>query len=157
VQLIGTSQQTKGNAKFFVQGLGVISDDFKTATFCGPVRSEGADDDMPAVPHRASHLANVGETVGCHCEKVKDSPVVPYVVCRGFKLDFGDVGGEPVHEFRRFAQPFLVRIDGSLRDVEDRDVLISTREKIIDQGGFTAANIDDGSRATRSRLSYECE
>jgi hypothetical protein len=33
--------------------------------------------------------------------------------------------------------------------------LVSTGKKVIDQCGFTAADIDDGSRATSNRLFYK--
>jgi hypothetical protein len=44
-----------------------------------------------------------------------------------------------------------------LRNIEDVDGLVSTGEKVIDQGGFTAADVDDRGGATNSRLLYQGE
>jgi hypothetical protein len=44
-----------------------------------------------------------------------------------------------------------------LRNIEDSDALVSAGQKVIDQCGFTAADVYDGSRATSSPLFYERE
>src|SRR5580704_2067658 len=49
-------------------------------------------------------------------------------------------------------ESFPIRIDGSLGNVEDSDVLVFTGEKVIDRRGFTAADINDRCRASRGRL-----
>jgi hypothetical protein len=59
--------------------------------------------------------------------------------------------------FRGFTQSFLVCIDGGLRNIENGDVLVSAGEEVIDQCGFTTADINDGYRASRSRLFYKPE
>ena len=74
---------------------------------------------------------------------MKYSPVVPQIVFRGLKFYFRDVGSDPVHELGCLAQPFPVRINGSLGDIEDRDVLISTGKKVINQRGLTSTDIND--------------
>jgi hypothetical protein len=62
--------------------------------------------------------------------------------------------GQIEHAFDLGQRPesFPVRIDGTLGNVEDSDVLEFTGEKVIDQRGFTAADIHDRCRASRSRL-----
>jgi hypothetical protein len=41
-------------------------------------------------------------------------------------------------------QPLLGNIDCGLRDIEDGDVRIAPGQQVIDERGFSAANIDDG-------------
>jgi hypothetical protein len=88
---------------------------------------------------------------------MKDGAVVPHVVCARWQFRPGDIGSKPMNTLRRFPESFAACVNGGLRNVEDGDVFVSAGEEIVDQGGFTAANIEDGRRATRSCLFYERE
>ena len=88
---------------------------------------------------------------------MKDGAVVPHIVSRGLQFDLSDIGDEPMDMLRGCPQSFPVRVDGGLRNIEDGDALVSAGEKVIDQCGFTTADINDGRRASRSRLFYECK
>jgi hypothetical protein len=44
-----------------------------------------------------------------------------------------------------------------LRNIEDSNVPVSAGEKVIDQCGFTTADVYDRSRASRRRLLYQRE
>jgi len=107
--------------------------------------------------HGVDDLTDIRVTVARRGKEMKDSSVVPYIVSRGIQVHFSDVCDEPMYAVGGFAQSFPVRIDGRLRNIEDGDVLVSAGEKVIDQRGFTAANINDRSRPTRSRLLYQGE
>src|SRR5215472_11900035 len=107
VQFFGASQQTEGNAKFFVQGFRVVADHIETTTFRRAFRPEGTYNNVPSAPNGAGYLANVGETIGCRGEEVKDSPVVPQIVGGGFKLNLRNVGGKPVDSSDALPNRFL--------------------------------------------------
>ncbi len=99
---------------------------------------------MASALHRAGNLADICGPVAWRSEKMKYGAVMPQIVGRGLQLDLSDVANAPMDALRYLPQSFPVRVDSSLRDVKDGDVLVSADEKIIDQGGFTAADIDDG-------------
>jgi hypothetical protein len=99
---------------------------------------------MASALHRVGNLADISGTLAWRSEKMKYGAVMPQIVGRGFQLNSGDVANEPMHALRDLPQSFPVRIDGGLRDVQDGDVFVAADEKIIDQCGFTSADIDDG-------------
>jgi hypothetical protein len=105
--------------------------------------------------HGVRDLADIGDAVARRSEKMKDSAVVPQIVSRAPQFDFSDVSDEPMDTIRGFPQSFPVRIDGGLRSIEDGNLLVSTGEKVINQRRFTPAHVDDGLRATSSRLFYK--
>jgi len=88
---------------------------------------------------------------------MKHCSVVPHIIGRGFQVDFRDVGNKPVDTLRGFPKTLLVRVDGRLRNIEDGDAFVSAGKKIINQCGLTAADVNDRSRSTRSRLLYQSE
>jgi hypothetical protein len=49
-----------------------------------------------------------------------------------------------------FSHALFRDVDRSFRNIEDGDVLISARDKIVGQRGFAAAYVNDGGRKTRS-------
>jgi len=107
--------------------------------------------------YRASDLMDVGNTIIWHGKEMKNSAVVPHIVSKRIEFNFSDIGDEPVDALRNAPQPSSVRVDGGLRDIKDSYVLVSAGEKVIDQCGFTATDVDDRSRATNSRLLYQSE
>ena len=59
--------------------------------------------------------------------------------------------------FRCHTQSFLTHFEGRLRYIKDSDVLISSRQEVIYQCGFTAAYIDNRCRFSESALFYKAE
>src|ERR1700757_396736 len=144
-------------AKLLVQRLRIVANDLQTATLGWSFRSESADDHISSSLHCAGHLADVCEAVARCGKEMKDSAVMPRVVSRECQVDLSDVSDDPMDTLGVFPQSFPIRVDGGLRNVEDRDVLVSAGEKIINQCGFTAADINDRRRATSSRLLNQSE
>lgn len=144
VQFDRTAQQPELYAKFPLQRLGVIADNFQTTAFCGAFGSKGGNDHMASLLHGAGGLADVSGTVTWGSEKMKDGAVMPHIVSRGFQRDLRNVPNEPTDALRGSTQSFPVRVDGSLRNIQNRDVLVSVSEKIVDQSGFSPADIDNG-------------
>jgi hypothetical protein len=56
--------------------------------------------------------------------------------------------------FRGRPEP-LVRIDGSLRNIENTDVLVSASKKVVDENRFATADVDDGRRVLGGCALYE--
>ena len=100
----------------------------------------------------ASDLADIGNTVARGSKKMKDGAVVPHVVCGERQFHSSNIGSKLIYTVRSCPEAFPICVNGGLCNVEDSDVFVSARKEIINQGGFTATNIDDGSRAIRSRL-----
>jgi|GraSoi_2013_60cm_1033757.scaffolds.fasta_scaffold00368_6 hypothetical protein len=92
-----------------------------------------------------SNLPNVSKTLVRACQEMEYSAVVPHVVSATRKRNLGDVAREPLNLLSMFFQTFLRHIDCSLRDIEDRNVLIASGKQVIDERGFAAPNIDEGS------------
>jgi len=90
-----------------VQGFRVVADHIETPTFRRAFRPEGTYNNVPSAPNGAGCLANLGETIGCRGEEVKDSPVVPQIVGGGFKLNLRNVGGKPVDSSDALPNRFL--------------------------------------------------
>jgi hypothetical protein len=157
VHFLAAIQQSKMQPKLLVQRLRIVANNLQTAALAWPFRSEGTDDHISSGLHCAGNLADVGDTVARRGKEMKDSAVVPHIVSREIQFDLSDVGDEPMDTLRGSSQSFPVRIDGGLRNIEDVDGLVSTGEKVIDQGGFTAADVDDRGGATNSRLLYQGE
>ena len=97
------------------------------------------------------NLSNIRSPVFFYSKKMKHCAVVPDVVGPALKLNFRNIGGEPADPFCGQSQPFLCHADSRLRNIKDGDVLITPRKKIIDEGRFAAANINDGCRISGSR------
>jgi hypothetical protein len=57
--------------------------------------------------------------------------------------------------FRRRPQPLLVRIDGSLRNIKDTDVLVSASKQVVDESGLATADVDYGRRVLGRCTIYE--
>ena len=76
---------------------------------------------------------------------MEDGAIVPEVVGRWGQISFGDIGYSPVDLCRcRGAQSLFVYVDGGLRDIEDGEIFVAAEEKVVDQGGFAAAYVNDG-------------
>lgn len=97
---------------------------------------------MTSGPYRVGDLTDISGTLARRRKEMKDSAVVPHAVSGVVQLDFRDVGNEPMDTLRGVPQTSSVCIDGALRNIEDGNVLESVGEKVIDQCGFTAADID---------------
>jgi hypothetical protein len=158
MQFLGVSQQAETNAKLAVQGLGVIANNVQTAALRGSFRPEGADDYMTSGLDRVGYLAHICNTLFRRCQKVEHCTVVPHIIGAGLQHRLRDVIDEPMDMFRGRPEPLLVRIDGSLRNIENTDVLVSASKKVVDESRFATADVDDGRRvlgAARSMSSKE--
>jgi len=60
------------------------------------------------------------------------------------KFEFGDVANDPLNAVSKFFQPSLVTSIAVCEISEDGDVWIAPGQQVIDERGFTAANIDNG-------------
>ena len=143
VQLFRAFDQSEARAEFFVQGFGVVADDIETAAFGWAFWSERANDDMAARLNRTRDLPNVGGPLFWRGEEMKNSAVMPHVIGRRVQLDPSDICSHPVNSTCDLLQPLLGGVDRHLRNIQDRDVLKSSREQVIYKCGFTSAYIDD--------------
>ena len=125
MQFLRTPQQAEVHSKFSVQRFGIVADNLKTTALRGTLWSESADDHVASALYRAGDLADIGNTVSRRGKEMEDSAVMPNIVSRGLQFNFSDIGDEPVDALRGLPQSFPVRVDGGLRNIEDRDVLVS--------------------------------
>src|SRR5262245_18467337 len=98
---------------------------------------------MPSAPHRASDLSDICFSLPRVSKEMKDRAIVPEIICTGAKLDLRDVRNDPMHALSKRSQAFTIRLHCSLGNVQNRDLLVTTCEKIVHQSGLAAANIDD--------------
>jgi hypothetical protein len=99
---------------------------------------------MPSRSDGVSNLANISPALFRAGQEMEDGAVVPNVVGAPRKFEFGDVANDALNAISKFFQPLLGNIDCGLRDIEDGDVRIAPGQQVIDERGFSAANIDDG-------------
>jgi hypothetical protein len=144
VQFLGTPQQAETHAKLAVQGLGVIANNVQTTALRGSFRPEGADNYMTSGLDRVGYLAHICNALFRRCQKVEHCTVVPHIVGARLQLRLRDVSDEPMDMFRGRPQPLLVRIDGSLRNIKDIDVLVSASKQVVDESGLATADVDYG-------------
>ena len=88
-------------------------------------------------------LSNIRSTVLACSKKMKHRTVVPHVVSAALELCIGDNGDEPMDLFCGQTQPLLGHVDSGLRNIEDGDVLIAPCKEVINEGGFTSANVNE--------------
>ena len=98
---------------------------------------------MAARLNRTRDLPNVGGPLFWRGEEMKNSAVMPHVIGRRVQLDPSDICSHPVNSTCDLLQPLLGGVDRYLRNIQDRDVLKSSREQVIYKCGFTSAYIDD--------------
>jgi hypothetical protein len=128
-----------------MQRICVIARHVEAAALRGALWAEGADNYVAARSDGMSNLANVSYALVRGGQEVEHGAVVPNVVGATQKLNSSDVASDPLNALSRFFQTFLGHIDCGLRDVEHGNVLIASGKKVIDERGFAAPNIDDGS------------
>ena len=127
-----------------MQRIRIIPGYLKSAALRRALWSEGADNYMASWPDGMSNLANVRLTLLRAGQEVEDGAVVPNVVGASWKFESSDIANDPLNSVSKFFQPLLSHLDWGLRDIEDGDGLIAPSKQVIDERGFTAANIDDG-------------
>src|SRR6266446_378041 len=59
--------------------------------------------------------------------------------------------------FRGRPQPLLVRIDGSLQNIKDTDVLVSASNQVVDESGLATADVDYGRGVLGRFTFYDCK
>ena len=109
----------------------------------GRVWSKSNYDHMAFGLHCVRDLTDIGDTVAWRSKKMKYSAIMPHIIGRRLQFDSRNVGHEPADMFGSVPESFAVCIDRNLRNVQHRNVLVTTREKVINQCGFTAPDIDD--------------
>ena len=106
---------------------------------------------------RMGNRAKLGEWRDRVCPKVESASAVPHVGGGGLQLRLRDVSDEPMDMFRGGPQPLLVRIDGSLRNIKDTDVLVSASNQVVDESGLATADVDYGRGILGRFTFYECK
>jgi len=94
-------------------------------------------------PNRGSNLPNVGSTLFRRHQKMKHPSVVPDVVRARLEFGYCHVGNKPTNLLGRYPDSFLANVDSSLRNIQDRNVLVAAREKIVDERGFASTYFND--------------
>ena len=155
MQFLGVSQQPETHAKVAVQGPGVIANHVQTAALRGSFRPEGADNYVTSGLDRVGYLANICNALFGRCQKMEHCTVVPHIVSAGLQRRLRDVSDEPMDMFRGRPEPLLVRIDGSLRNIKDTDVLVSASKQVVDESGLATADVDYGRRVLWRCTLYE--
>lgn len=143
MQLLRTLLQTEANSELFAQRFFVVAHDIEAAALGGAFGPEGTDDYVAPGPNRGSNLPNVGGALFCRRQEVEYGSVVPHVVSVWREVKRGDVADEPTNlpGVRRQSLPSY--IDRGLGNIQDRDVLVAAREKIVDERGFASTDINN--------------
>lgn len=108
----------------------IIAHHVETAALSPTFRTKSTYDDMTATFHRERNLVNIREPVLWRPEKVENRAVVPDVV-----RPLRKTTGLNAQHRRAFSREF----QGSLRDIEHRDVSVSGRDQVIHECRSTSA------------------
>src|SRR5215469_18842442 len=88
---------------------------------------------------------------------MEDCAVVPEVISVSLQLHLADVTHQPMHPFRIRAQPLSCDFNCGWRDVQYRQIFVSTMKKVVDQGRFPATYINDGDGSRLGSSLDECQ
>lgn len=127
MQFFGAFHQLEANAKLAVQRFRVIAHNFKPAALGRPVRSECADNHVPASLRGAHNIANIGGALLRTSQKMKYGAVMPHIESSGRQSRFSDIGYKSMKLVCRGPKAFSRHIDDGLGDVENCDVGVPTR------------------------------
>ncbi len=144
MQFFRTLNQLKARPELPLKGFSIVTHHFKTAALRGTLGSERTNDYVTSLLDRAGDLPDVGGTLAPCGEKVKNSTIVPHIISSRLQFDPSDVCDKPANTRRGITQSFPVCIYGCLRNIEDADVCVSPGEEVINQGGFSGADINNG-------------
>ena|SRR5881396_562981 len=141
----------ESDPEFFVQRFFLVAHDIEAAALRGAVRAERADDHLAAWLDGPGDIANVGSALLHCCQKMKHCSIVPDVVRAQTEFCDCHVGNNPTNLLGRCPYSLLANVDSSLGNIQDRNVLVAAREKIVGQCGFTSTHINDCRGLTSGR------
>jgi hypothetical protein len=79
----------------------------------------------------------------------KCGAIVPYIVADPAKVGPGDIGSNPFHWFGCVTEPRLRLSTRCTRNIKHSDVLVATREQVVEQWGL---NVDDACVPPKRRM-----
>lgn len=94
--------------------------------------------------NRSYDLSDVSDALLRVGEEVKNGSVVPNVVGLRLQFDLHNIRHQPMNSVCVAAQSSLRRLDRYLRNIQDCDILKSSRKQVIYKRGFAPAYVDDG-------------
>lgn len=139
--LIHSPDRDRMVAKLLRQRLRRIPDDRQAAAAFRSVRGEGRDDDVAAWLHGRGQALEVRGTISRFGEEMEHGAIVPDVDGSG-RPRSSDVRLEPAGSRRVAADARLRAIERSTRQVKDGDAGQAPRQKMIDEAGIPASNVE---------------
>ena len=130
----------------------VVPLDWQAAARRRPIEGERCDDRGPSRFERLSQMHNVCAALLSCAEEMEDSAIVPDIDGSRPPVS-GHIGFNPVDPDRSRSETRARACQRDWRDVQDSDARESALEKVIDETGIPASNIDDsGIRADTGAL-----
>ena len=126
-----------------MQCIRVVANDIEAAALHRPFGAERRDDDIATRLYRSRDLTYVGRPMARVGQEMKSRTVVPDVVCVLGERKGRDVAAQPVDTIGRLAETLPRNVECGARDIQDRQIVLSAGEEVIDQLGFAPADIDD--------------
>jgi len=77
---------------------------------------------------------NVPLTLARIDKEMKHGAIMPYIERVGWQIGLGDISTKPTNALSGFSEPCSGYIQRGLGDIQDCWVMVSTRQKIINQG-----------------------
>ena len=134
MKLYRTFHQSEAITKLSLKRFDTVAHHIESATFCGSFWSKCGDNHVATRLDGAGNLRNVGDTLLWFRKKMKNRPVVPNVISEWCQLDFENVTNKPADSVCCRAQSLLCNFDCGLRDIEHGEVLISAKNKVVNEG-----------------------
>jgi len=133
---------SKPAAELLMKSLCVVTSNIQAALL-GTFRSERTDDHMPAGLDRSEHGLHVRLSLSFICQEMKNRTIMPDIKPMRPKDGSGDISSNPTDALPHRPQPSFCYFLGCLRNVQHRQILETFVQKIVHEGGFAAADIED--------------
>jgi hypothetical protein len=127
MQFFRTLHQSEACAEFVVEGFGVVTNYVEPAALRRALWPKGPNNDVATSPYRVRYPFDVRRTFLIGRQEVEHGAIMPNIVGLRFKDDSSNVSKDPTNPGGGFFQTLSRHIDRGLGNIQDRDVLITSR------------------------------
>jgi len=143
MQFVGAFHQAKSTAKLAMQSPRVIPRDVQATAFLRTVQPKCAHNDITALADRVQNAPDVGGPLLRSGQEVKHGAIVPYIDGLRRQSNTGHVCLHPVNVRRGWPQPVLSHVECNLRNIQNGNVPVSSRDQIVYEGRLAAAHVNN--------------